>query len=1196
MNRVLFGEEAPNEWTTAHSSQFLRSRAPQGLWSIEAFSPALRSCSTGCCYRDCSPCWIRTCVLSRTASGPAPSRHGDADSGSLVLRAYNVPEQLSSAIMTMYRDTTAAVSTLDGLSDFFETSSGVLQGDTLAPFLFVLVLVWVPRTALSTNDDGFLLRRRVGRRQLERRLSVLGYAHDLALLSSTLEGAQRQLDKLVFVAASVGLVVNTQKTVVLCVPDDIETAILCRCADGYATEFLRCHQFAVIETVLLYNAETWTLTDSLEQQVDAAHAGLLRAAFKIGYERVTDVDLYHRAGLVRPSDLLRCRLQLAGHIIRAETYAHRRCRRCSLSRQAAGGLGRPRSRPTPRRKRQIPPASLRSHCLLADAGAPDSAGGVAFVRDLALRRALSPMLVTPMVRLDGGAGGSGINDVLERESDGLELGLVGIAPSGSCRVPSADDGAVFFVEEDPGRSPPDVELPVADLPERIVGRAAVCFFVGHQGPTAGFEADRTDVGFHIDGFHRCRAWQSRDGSEGFSLSAVQVVEAGTGQPWSPGSSSVPDHRFDECSINPEEQGAVPAPFAMGERADDGGSACHLLFDRVGVLIEKEAMVYPHPEELQFFLGGDRVAVQREVKSAVAVGAVPAVEAAFGLGWIKVNAQVICPLFDLLERILSASKKLSDVTARRPECDVVRVAAIFDIRRHVVGPGINVEKEEGRRADSPLRDSLTEPAPFSGGRADSNGNLAALKETVKPFDHTGGKALVHHPGEESGPPDSVKRSGAVYEHGKGVGFVLVGTEFLSIYDQVLVRVGRLFAVAKAFDGVPDLFGVLGFGHFSDKVLPKFMFLFAAALDKLLAFSAPFLGRGGGFTESVAMITQFAQLVIPVRFISDGDLFSRDGQFCRFEHTFGKPADLFLDGTSVEVFTVFLKNGPELRPVGFLPSPVESGCRSKSVPSSADRDQDRFVIRSKFIESGPGVSSGVEYPVVGRGTPVDKATGLRQAVPALIGVAPPGWVVQVKVARDDLAVVAAEPAVDTRMLAVVLAFDTPDRGAINIGDDKSVAGGRVHDDTAPFSGAAVPALDFTIRNALADEKQQATSFDAGVEPSYFAVLANVSLAGLHERRLLYYLFDPANRTNPLEVHNSMERPVKNESNVLYVWFKVSLQQIIDLWQAYTQKVNVNKNANSGMPQTSEEELDLEQNFLNSPIQDEKKQILITNFWLD
>jgi hypothetical protein len=35
----------------------------------------------------------------------------------LVLRAYNVPQQLVSAIMAMYQDTTAAVQTLDELSD-----------------------------------------------------------------------------------------------------------------------------------------------------------------------------------------------------------------------------------------------------------------------------------------------------------------------------------------------------------------------------------------------------------------------------------------------------------------------------------------------------------------------------------------------------------------------------------------------------------------------------------------------------------------------------------------------------------------------------------------------------------------------------------------------------------------------------------------------------------------------------------------------------------------------------------------------------------------------------------------------------------------------------------------------------------------------------------------------------------------------
>uniref|UniRef100_A0A1I8HQN4 C-type lectin domain-containing protein n=2 Tax=Macrostomum lignano TaxID=282301 RepID=A0A1I8HQN4_9PLAT len=308
MNRVLFGEEAPNEWTTAH---IVAVPKKPGTTRLEEHR--------GICLQSCAAKLFNRMLLSRLQP---------------VLDPYLRHEQ-----------------------NGFRPHRGT--GDTLAPFLFVLVLDWELRTALPTNDDGFLLRRRVGRRQPERRLSVLGYADDLALLSLTVEGAQRQLDKLFAVAASVGLVVNTQKTVVLCVPDDIEAAILCRGADEQATELPRCRQFvylgglvpgvrmdlrrrrglawaafrssealpdrqraalfqAVFETVLLYNDETWTLTESLEQQ---AHAGLLRAAFKIGYKRVTNAALYRLAGLVRPSDLLRRRrLQLAGHIIHAESY------------------------------------------------------------------------------------------------------------------------------------------------------------------------------------------------------------------------------------------------------------------------------------------------------------------------------------------------------------------------------------------------------------------------------------------------------------------------------------------------------------------------------------------------------------------------------------------------------------------------------------------------------------------------------------------------------------------------------------------------------------------------------------------------------------------------------------------------------------------------------------------------------------
>uniref|UniRef100_A0A1I8JGQ5 Reverse transcriptase domain-containing protein n=1 Tax=Macrostomum lignano TaxID=282301 RepID=A0A1I8JGQ5_9PLAT len=324
-----------------------------------------------------------------------------------VLRAYRVPQQLIDAVMALYCDTRAAVVTADGLSDLFDTSSGVLQGDTLAPFLFVLLLDWVLRTALPSANDGFLLRRRIGHRHGEKRLSVLGYADDLALLSSSVEGAQRQIDRLVEVASSVGLIVNTLKTEVLTVPADIPADLTCRFADGQTTRLARCQRAvhlprrsgaprgrtsggaedlpgrpfsealpdrqrarlwqAVVETVLLYNAETWTLRATLERQLDSAHSGLLRAAFRAD-ESVGTEALYDWAKLQRPSIILRRRRpQLAGHVIRAEGYCPQPVQDFLLL-----TLQGPFRRGQARTRRYV-------DCLLCDAGAPDTANGADFL-------------------------------------------------------------------------------------------------------------------------------------------------------------------------------------------------------------------------------------------------------------------------------------------------------------------------------------------------------------------------------------------------------------------------------------------------------------------------------------------------------------------------------------------------------------------------------------------------------------------------------------------------------------------------------------------------------------------------------------------------------------------------------------------------------------------------------------------------
>ena len=65
-----------------------------------------------------------------------------------ILKAYRIPEELVTAISIMYEDTTAKIIRPDGETETFSILSGVLQEDTLAPYLFVIVIDYVMKTAL----------------------------------------------------------------------------------------------------------------------------------------------------------------------------------------------------------------------------------------------------------------------------------------------------------------------------------------------------------------------------------------------------------------------------------------------------------------------------------------------------------------------------------------------------------------------------------------------------------------------------------------------------------------------------------------------------------------------------------------------------------------------------------------------------------------------------------------------------------------------------------------------------------------------------------------------------------------------------------------------------------------------------------------------------------------------------------------
>ena len=52
-----------------------------------------------------------------------------------ILRSYGVPEIIVNAIEQLYKNTFTKVLSPDGLTEQFEIKAGVLQGDSLAPYL-----------------------------------------------------------------------------------------------------------------------------------------------------------------------------------------------------------------------------------------------------------------------------------------------------------------------------------------------------------------------------------------------------------------------------------------------------------------------------------------------------------------------------------------------------------------------------------------------------------------------------------------------------------------------------------------------------------------------------------------------------------------------------------------------------------------------------------------------------------------------------------------------------------------------------------------------------------------------------------------------------------------------------------------------------------------------------------------------------
>ena len=115
--------------------------------------------------------------------------------------------------MMLYKNTKVKVCSPDGNTDYFDIVTGVLQGDILAPYLFIICLDYMLRMSVDLiKENGFKLAKERSRRYPAQTIMDSGYADDIALLANSPTQAKSLLQRLERAAGGIGLHVNQNKT------------------------------------------------------------------------------------------------------------------------------------------------------------------------------------------------------------------------------------------------------------------------------------------------------------------------------------------------------------------------------------------------------------------------------------------------------------------------------------------------------------------------------------------------------------------------------------------------------------------------------------------------------------------------------------------------------------------------------------------------------------------------------------------------------------------------------------------------------------------------------------------------------------------------------------------------------------------------------------------------------------------------
>nr|VZI50187.1 unnamed protein product [Spirometra erinaceieuropaei] len=301
-----------------------------------------------------------------------------------IMQKFGCPERFTQMVRQLHDGMMARVTDNGAVSEAFAVTNGVKQGCVLAPTLFSLMFSAMlmdayrderPGIRIAYRTDGHLLNRR--RMNFQSRVSTatvheLLFADDCALNTTSEVELQRIMDLFSAACENFGLVINTQKTVVMHQPppnsatapnapqinvngtqlqvvenfpylgstlsrntkiDDEVANRISKASQAFGrlqstvwnrhglqlSTKLKMYK-AVILPTLLYGAQTWTVYTRQARRLNHFHLSCLRRILRLNWQdRIPDTEVLERTGILSIYSMLRqMQLRWSGHLVRMD--------------------------------------------------------------------------------------------------------------------------------------------------------------------------------------------------------------------------------------------------------------------------------------------------------------------------------------------------------------------------------------------------------------------------------------------------------------------------------------------------------------------------------------------------------------------------------------------------------------------------------------------------------------------------------------------------------------------------------------------------------------------------------------------------------------------------------------------------------------------------------------------------------------